>query len=188
MPFTICIDPGHGGKDTGAIDGKENDALYTKEADINLKVALLLTERLRAKGYNVVLTRASDWYPTLKERIMRANQAKADLFLSLHCNAAVNERATGIETLYHPSSKNGKRFAELIQQEVIKHTKAASRGVKARKDLAVLNGTNMPSALLEMGFITNNVEEYKLNDPAYQALIVTAIEKAIERYRKGESA
>lgn len=188
MPFTVCIDPGHGGKDAGAVDGKGlGDNLYTKEADINLQVALKLTDNLRVKGFNVVLTRASDWYPSLQERYNRANQAKADIFISLHCNAAANEKAAGIETLYNPKSTQGKRLAALVQQELIKATKALSRGVKERTDLAVLNGTKMPAILIEMGFITNNVEEMRLNSEEYQVLIVNAIIKAIERYQRRET-
>jgi len=187
--FTVCIDPGHGGKDPGAVDGVgQGDALYTEEKDINLQVAMKLYRRLIAEGARATLTRASDWYPSLAQRCQIANNFGADIFISIHCNAAVNEKASGVETLFAQGSRNGKRLAELVQQEVVGATKAANRGVVERDDLAVLKGTKMPAVLVELGFITNPQEEAKLNDPAYQDRLVDALVRAIIRYRKGEQA
>ncbi|GAW28160.1 N-acetylmuramoyl-L-alanine amidase [Carboxydocella sp. ULO1] len=187
--FAICIDPGHGGRDPGAVDGKnasENDTLLTAEKDVNLSVAKVLADKLRLQGARVTLTRGSDWYPSLAQRCQIANNFGASIFISLHCNAG-SAQAAGIETLYNPDSKNGKRLAELVQTELIVATKAPSRGARPRSDLWVLNGTKMPAVLIEMGFVTNPGEEAKLNSNSYQAILADAIVKAILRYKKGES-
>lgn len=187
--FSVCIDPGHGGKDSGAVDGQgKDDSLITLEKNINLDISLLLYNKLTTLGARVALTRASDWYPTLPQRCQIANNFGANVFISLHCNAATNSQAEGIETVYNSKSQNGQRLAELVQQELIKATKADNRGTKIRDDLAVLRGTKMPAALVEMGFITNAKEEIKLNDKQYQRLIADAIANAIIRYKKGEKA
>jgi len=187
--FAVCIDPGHGGKDPGAVDGKdvsEKDNLATAEKDINLAVAKVLADKLRLQGARVTLTRSSDWYPSLAQRCQIANNFGANIFVSLHCNAGPAQ-AAGIETLYNPDSKNGKRLAELVQTELIVATKAPSRGARPRSDLWVLNGTKMPAILIEMGFVTNPGEEAKLNSNSYQAILADAIVKAILRYKKGEN-
>ncbi len=92
---TIVIDAGHGGKDPGAIGGKG-----LREKDVVLKVALKTRDALRTKGYKVILTRSTDKFLPLEERTAIANTENADLFLSIHANAAKNRRARGLETYY----------------------------------------------------------------------------------------
>lgn len=186
--FAICIDPGHGGKDPGAVDGKnpvEKDVLYTEEEDINLVVGLLLQRKLQSLGARVTITRAGDTYPSLTQRYTMANKFLANIFISIHCNSAT-PKAVGIETLAHSRSTQGQRLARLVQEELIKAAKQPSRGVKLRDDLAVLNGAKMPTILVELGFVSNPGEEVKLNNPGYQELLADAITKGVLRYRKGE--
>jgi N-acetylmuramoyl-L-alanine amidase len=192
--FAICIDPGHGGKypsgDPGAVDGfnpNEGDKLYTREADINFTVGTLLYNALISQGGRATMTRSSDWYPSLRQRCDMANKFGAQLFISLHCNSGPSS-AVGIETLYLPTSANGKRLAELVQQELVKATREPNRGAKARDNLYVLKHTNMPAILVEMGFISNPEEEERLNTSSFQELIVDAIVRGVERYKKGEKA
>jgi N-acetylmuramoyl-L-alanine amidase len=89
----VVIDPGHGGRDTGAIGPRG-----VREKDVALSIARLLAERLRALGFTVVLTRTDDMYVSLDERTRIANEARADLFVSVHCNAARSRKLTGVET------------------------------------------------------------------------------------------
>lgn len=184
--FSICIDPGHGGKDPGAVDDTKDDKIYSEESDIALKVATQFANELKFLGAKVIMTRTGDTYPTLGERCRIANTNNVDVFVSIHCNS-FSPSSQGVETLFNPKSKEGKRLAGLMQQELVA-TRAVTRGIKERNDLYVLNGTKMPAVLVEVGFLSNVAEEAKLNIPAYQALIAKVMAKAILRYRKGESA
>lgn len=107
---TIVIDPGHGGKDPGAVG--RNGLL---EKDVVLKVALKTRDALRKKGYRVVLTRSTDVFLPLEERTAIANTENADLFLSIHANSAPNRKARGLETYYLSlaTSKEEKQAAAL---------------------------------------------------------------------------
>ncbi|MHB9010387.1 MAG: N-acetylmuramoyl-L-alanine amidase family protein [Carboxydocellales bacterium] len=191
--FAIVIDPGHGGADPGAVDGinpKEGDNLYTEEEDVNLAVGLLLHNALVAQGARSTMTRSSDWYPSLQQRVDMARKFGANAFISIHANSAT-PKAAGIETLYHPGSLSGKRLAELVQQELIRATKAPNRGTKPRPNLVVLNGTNkygIPGILVEIGFISNPAEEARLNAKQYQQVVADALARALVRFKKGEKA
>lgn len=183
--FASVVDPGHGGPDPGAVDGKNDDQIYTEEDDVNLQVGLLVEQKLIAQGARSTITRSGEWLPSLVQRYQIANNFKADAFLSIHCNSGVAV-AKGIETLYNPNHPGSLRLAQLVQAELIAATGATNRGVKIRTDLAVLNGTHMPAILTEMGFITNPGEEAKLNKPAYQALLADAIVRGVVRFKKGD--
>jgi N-acetylmuramoyl-L-alanine amidase len=104
---TIMIDPGHGGKDPGAVYGR----LYEKT--INLRLGKMLGRILRDKGYQVRYTRTDDRFVPLEERTAMANSKKADLFISLHVNAHENSRVNGLEVYYLnvASSKDSVRVA-----------------------------------------------------------------------------
>ncbi|MCD6362994.1 MAG: N-acetylmuramoyl-L-alanine amidase [Synergistetes bacterium] len=93
--FLIVVDPGHGGKDPGAVGPRG-----TKEKDIALRVALYLKNELIKRGYRVILTRNKDVYLSLKERTYIANRSRADVFISIHCNASFSPSARGSEVYY----------------------------------------------------------------------------------------
>lgn len=191
--YAVMTDPGHGGPDPGAVDVKnqaEKDVLYTEEEDPNLAIGMLIHQGMLGQGARSTVTRSSDWLPSLAQRCQMAKGFKADVFISVHCNSGP-AKASGIETLYHPGSVNGKRLAELVQQELIRATKAPNRGAKPRTDLAVLNGNlknNIPAVLIEFGFISNPGEEAKLNTQQYKQLLADAVVRATVRYKKGERA
>ena len=157
MSKLICIDAGHGGKDSGAVG---NGVI---EKTIALKTALALGEMLKEQGFDVVFTRTSDVYVQLNERCKIANSKNADLFISVHINSAANENAKGTETLCY--SKN--KFAELVQKNLVSTLNTNDRGVKERKDLAVLNGTKMTAVLLELGFLSNREEAKMLQNESF---------------------
>ena len=157
MSKLICIDAGHGGKDSGAVG---NGVI---EKDVALKTALIIGEMLKEQGFDVVFTRTSDVYVQLNERCKIANSKNADLFISVHINSAANENAKGTETLCY--SKN--KFAELVQKNLVSTLNTNDRGVKERKDLAVLNGTKMTAVLLELGFLSNREEAKMLQNESF---------------------
>jgi N-acetylmuramoyl-L-alanine amidase len=107
----IVIDPGHGGKDPGAIGVGD-----IAEKDVVLAIALQLRDRLQAAGFNVVLTRDTDVFIPLEERTARANAEQADLFVSIHGNASPNPRLSGIET-YYLNNTNDRATIRLAEME-----------------------------------------------------------------------
>ncbi|AZO95291.1 N-acetylmuramoyl-L-alanine amidase [Halocella sp. SP3-1] len=172
----ICIDAGHGGKDPGAVsDG-------VQEKNINLKIALKLSTKLIGAGYKIIMTRDDDVFVPLYERARLANKKNADVFVSIHNNAAGNSAAAGTETLYYPGSVQGEKLAGLVQKELIRKLQRADRGIKERKELVVLSSTAMPAVLVECSFLTNPVERKLLQDEGFQLLAAESIVDGIEKY------
>ncbi len=176
---TIVIDPGHGGVRPGAIYED------IKEKTINLAVSKKLEVLLREMGYNVVMTRYDDTDIGLYERADVANAVNADLFVSLHSNAAVNSPDyTGIYTYYHPTSRRGARLAEAIQGPITAATGAIDRGIRSA-DFVVIRETEMCAVLVEMGFMTNHGELMNLVDDSYQDKLAQGVAEGIVNYLNG---
>jgi len=152
----IVLDPGHGGSDPGAVAGD------IKEKDLNLQVSKILNEMLQKAGATVYMTRTEDKYVGLYTRADIANNLNANLFISIHHNASPNSGAKGVMTLYYPSSKNtkmnGKKFAEIVQKNLVKDLNAKDWGIIPRPNLVVTRETKMPAVLAELGFMTNKSE------------------------------
>ena len=197
---TIMLDPGHGGTDFGAL-GKN-----IHEKQMNLATALQLRASLTALGYKVIMTRAKDQTLTLDQRTALCKGRKPDLFLSIHCNAAANKGANGIETFAAtpfgaPSTgkktavklkapdpgnafdRNNYRLAYEIQKSLIAQTRASDRGVKVAR-YKVIRDASCPAALVEIGFITNSSEQKKFIDPSYRKKIVDGLALGIHNYAK----
>ncbi|MDO4793571.1 MAG: N-acetylmuramoyl-L-alanine amidase, partial [Filifactor alocis] len=114
-PGKIVIDPGHGGKDSGAVKNGY------REKDLNLDISMYLIADLQAYGYEVITTRTDDSYPTLDERAILANNVDADLFISVHNNSAEKKtEIKGIETYYSPGAQDSKKFADLVHRNLIR--------------------------------------------------------------------
>ncbi len=219
---TIVVDAGHGGKDPGAF-GRGG----TKEKDINLLIALELARILKIEGgYKVLLTRSDDTFVPLIDRSVFANEAKADLFISIHCNASIRRTEGGFEIYYlaeeasdehaeeaeklenavisleGPLSPKKKRLQDLlfsmaqtefinessllshaINRSVKKRVAIQSRGVK-QANFHVLHGVNMPSVLVENGFVTHQPEEKKLRSRKWRSSMVDAILTGVQNYEK----
>lgn len=176
MAKTIVIDPSHGGKDPGAVNGKR----YEKTAA--LAIAKKVGAKLKAKGYNVKYTRTKDVYFSLAERCRMSNNWDADIFVSIHLNAAANKDASGIETWRYPAvGQRTKDLAENIQTELISATGWKDRKVKTSSTLYVLKHTKASAALIECGFISNNAECQKLFTSKWQNKIAGAIAEGIEK-------
>jgi len=171
----ICVDPGHGGRTTGAV-GK-----FSIEKNVNLKLGLMLQKELEKVGMDVVMTRTSDLYVSLQGRCDIANKANCDYFVSIHCNGFHDPSANGTSTYHYPGSSKGAKLAAAIQEASVKYNKNRDRGVKTAA-FYVLKYTKMPAVLLETAFITNVNEEKMLNDPKWQEGYVKVIAGTIGEF------
>ena len=172
----IVLDAGHGGSATGAQYGG------IAEKDINLSVTRKVAALLEDCGYPVVLTRSGDWDVGLYERAEQANDLQADIFVSVHSNAApASPDYTGIYTYHYPDSYWGGLLAQYIQSSLISATGAIDRGTKS-EDFVVLRETDMAAVLVEMGFMTNHGELRLLVDSGYQDKLARGIAEGIIRY------
>jgi N-acetylmuramoyl-L-alanine amidase len=152
----VVLDAGHGGSDQGA------KVRSLQEKKITLQTALHAKKMLEDLGYRVLLTRKKDSFISLPKRVSIANQTKGVLFVSIHCNAAPNTLAQGLEIYYYKGgdpSRSTKSFtlADFSLQKIIQETGCACRGVKSGR-FYVIRETTMPSILVEIGFLTNTEE------------------------------
>lgn len=153
---TVCLDAGHGADDVGAT----STGGARLEKDDNLRLTLKVRDRLEEKGVKVVLTRGDDSDITLKERCKLANRKRCDFFLSLHRNSSVS--GTGFEAWIAKEPKgNEEETAEKLVAALSDISGLPNRGVKrgyrnsSGNNYYVNSNTNMPSILLEVGFVTN---------------------------------
>ena len=192
---TIVVDPGHGGQDTGAIG-----ASGTYEKNNTLPTSLDLADLLRSAGANVVLTRSTDTLPTgvnyteladLKARVAIAAKNKADIYVSIHNDSFSNPDVYGTTTYYsssNPLADKSNTLAKDIQKETIsiltpyKLGPKENRGVKDAPDY-VVKYTSMPAVLVELGFISNPVEEKSLGSSAFQKQAAVGIYQGILDYK-----
>ena len=188
--YVVMLDPGHGGYDPGAVSSQ---GIYEKA--INLQIAQRVKEMLRPSGIEVFLTREEDldYVPNgvkgkttrkqidLNRRIKMANEEKADILVSLHVNATVTGQNSGAETFYHYKSESGKRLAELIQQEMIKIT-GMNRRIAKPGDFYIIKNSNMPTVIVEVGYLSSPKEQKKLQQTWYQEQLSRAIAKGIANY------
>lgn len=208
---TICLDPGHGGKDSGNHVG---GIFGHSEKTYTLALALELREQLQRAGYRVLLTRSKDVFVDLPERPAVANRNNADLFISLHFNASPVDKAdiSGPETYCitppgAPSSnahgetgefgsavgtkltlanRNQNRsllLAYQMEKSLAQNLHAEDRGVR-RARFAVLRDAAMPAILIEGGYMTHPIESKKIYDPAYRKQLASAIVKGVLAYQK----
>lgn len=172
----VCIDPGHGGSDPGAIAHRPE---YTEEKDINLAISLLLAREINNLQENCLLTRSVDRTMSTTERAFVANGAGADLFVSVHCNAAATDAARGYEVWHFPSSWQGESYAlGVITSMMAAFPTRVNRGVK-EANFAVLRKTSMPAIIVECDFMTTPEELVFLRESGNQRNIAFAIAQGI---------
>jgi N-acetylmuramoyl-L-alanine amidase len=199
---TICLDPGHGGKDTG------NHTFWHSEKTYTLALALELRSQLQKAGFNVILTRSKDTYLELPDRPALANRRGADLFVSLHFNAtptgkdevegpqtycitpvgASSTDAQGEGANYGPTAANRVEQRSLllayqVQKSLVKNLSAKDRGVR-RARFGVLRDATMPAILIEGGYMTHPVERKKIYDAAYRRQMAQVMVKGILAYQR----
>lgn len=179
---TIAIDAGHGGDDPGA------GANGLLEKEINLDVALKVRTKLEKAGVKVVMPRTTDVFVSLSGRVDFAVQKKADSFLSIHTNSFTNPAAHGTETYYYTSALNerseaSKQLATFVQNRLYKAWGTYDRGVKVN-GYQVIKYNPLPSALVELGFVTNGNDAIKLGSAKHRELAAEAIYLGILDYYK----
>ena len=186
----IFIDPGHGGKDTGAI-GHENKSDQLYEKTVNLKVALYLRDFLTQAGANIYLLREDDTYFSLLERPELANSLKAQLYVAIHNNASDYDWPTGTETHYNSKVDDegrdemqlygiySKDVAQSVQTEMLKELGTFDRGIKSSPKLAVLNKSNMPAIVIEGAFISNENDFQMMKTDEYAKRYAYAVAKGL---------
>ena len=216
----IVLDPGHGGKDPGAIG---YSGVYEK--NITLAMAKELKVILEKEGYKVHLTRSTDIFIPLRDRVKIARKYNADLFMSIHADSAVNRSAKGLSVYTLSETASDKEAAALAEREnkadvvaglnLLEHSKEVSdilinlaqretmnrssefasfmvqemrKSVKLRDNthrfagFAVLKAPDVPSVLLEMGYLSNRTEECLLKQKDYRRKLAVSTSKAVEKY------
>ncbi|MGB3291374.1 MAG: N-acetylmuramoyl-L-alanine amidase [Phormidesmis sp.] len=171
--FTVVIDPGHGGRDPGAvgIGGLQEKVVVN---DISPRVAAIL----RQQGVNVVMTRTSDVEVDLEPRVATAERANASIFVSIHANAISMSRpdVNGLETFY--ASSAGQRLANTVHATVLGAMGLRDRRVRSAR-FYVIRQTSMPAILIETGFVTGAEDAPNLADPAWRERMAQAIAQGI---------
>ena len=214
----IVLDPGHGGKDPGAIG-------YSGVYEKNITLAMELKVILEKEGYKVHLTRSTDIFIPLRDRVKIARKYNADLFMSIHADSAVNRSAKGLSVYTLSETASDKEAAALAEREnkadvvaglnLLEHSKEVSdilinlaqretmnrssefasfmvqemrKSVKLRDNthrfagFAVLKAPDVPSVLLEMGYLSNRTEERLLKQKDYRRKLAVSTSKAVEKY------
>jgi N-acetylmuramoyl-L-alanine amidase len=198
---TVVIDAGHGAHDSGA------KGIYGYEKDYALDMALRLEKALQARGFKTVMTRRTDKFLTLGERVAIANRTRNAIFISMHLNSSGSSTGQGIETYAlapqgtrstnggspwtSPLSGNVRdaeniALATSVHAHVIHELRPIDRGIK-RARFNVLRGINKPAILFEGGFITNPTEGKLVHDPAHRQKIADSVANAVVKFKTAVS-
>lgn len=180
---TIVIDAGHGGTDAGAMRRepapKGQRGAFVMEKDVNLAVARRLADKLRARGATVILTRSTDVFVSLPDRVTMSNGIQPDLFLSVHSNAATDRNVDGIETYYYSSASECP--ADRIQHALVSGLSETSNWVRQR-ELYVTHHATVPAVLAEIGYLSHPSKLMLLKTPAYQDRVASSLARGVEDY------
>ncbi|MBZ2174647.1 N-acetylmuramoyl-L-alanine amidase [Schnuerera sp. xch1] len=175
--FKVVIDPGHGGKDVGATG---TSSLYEKDFTLSLskKVNEILEKEEKIEVY---MTREDDTFISTEDkyRAKFANELDADLYISIHGNTFESPNVSGTESYYY--HEKFKSFAEIMHKNVVSSTGFNDRGVR-KKDLFVVRYTDMPSVLLEIGYLTNPQEEQIMLNDEFQYSVAESICDGVKEY------
>jgi N-acetylmuramoyl-L-alanine amidase len=173
---TVVIDAGHGGHDNGGQWGK----VYEKH--LALDTAARLEVKLKRLGYQTVMTRRSDYFISLPQRVSTANRYKNAIFVSIHYNYTWKQQVSGLETFYH--NAEGKRLAQYVQSSLIRRTRSVDRSAKYARYYVIRNCT-LPSILVEGGFVSNTAERNRMKSGFFRDAIAQGVVDGIQRYRRG---
>ena len=173
---TVVIDAGHGGHDNGGQWGR----VYEKH--LALDTAARLETKLKSLGYQTVMTRRSDYFISLPQRVSTANRYKNAIFVSIHYNYTWKQHVSGLETFY--SNEESKRLAQLVQSSLIRRTRTVDRSAKYAR-FYVIRNTRLPSILVEGGFVSNAAERDRMKSGWFRESIAQGIVDGIQRYRRG---
>jgi N-acetylmuramoyl-L-alanine amidase len=173
--IVVIIDPGHGGKDPGAIG-----IGGVQEKNIILPIGKRIAEILERNGIQVIMTRDSDYFVTLPGRVTMAEQANASVFVSIHANSAGENRpeVSGLETYHYDT---GLTLARIVHSKILQSLNIRDRSVR-RSRFYVLRKNSMPAILVETGYLTGRDDVAKLRTSAYQNQMAEAIAQGILQY------
>ena len=175
----IVIDPGHGGKDPGTVNGS-----YTEKA-ITLKVGTLVKQKLEAAGAKVFMTRTGDTYPTLQDRVDFTDANYGEIFVSIHVNSASSTAAQGTETYYAVTTGDMYQedidLATFVNNQIVTNLNMKNRGVKEQQYYVIRNQL-IPAILVELGFLSNDSDRNKMTNDRYVELYAESIYKGILQY------
>lgn len=189
----IIVDPGHGGFDPGkpGIHGED-------EKHLNLKIALILRDYLENAGAIVIMTRTTDddvdgmdgVKHKSKDMVERKKLSEGgDILVSIHQNSFTQPSIHGAQVFFNKKSEGGKLLAQAIQSTIKTYVDETNkREAKSNTNYYVLKATEMPSVIIECGFLTNPEEEAKLNDVAYQEKMAIGIYLGIVKYFEQQGA
>jgi N-acetylmuramoyl-L-alanine amidase len=171
----ICIDAGHGGHSSGAMG-----VTGLWEKDLTLRMALEAARALQEAGATVIMTRGDDTYVSLEDRVDIANQRGADVFISIHCNSMPHmNMMSGTESYY--CTAHSLDLARALHPQIVGVMAGRDGGIR-RRGFFVIKHTQMPSVLLEVGYINQNDDEQKLADTENQRSIGSAVRDGVVRY------
>ena len=181
----ILVDAGHGGSDPGKIGINQ-----AKEKDVNLEIARKIKKRLEKKGWEVVMTREKDEMlgdpqagnkkiHDMKARVEIINKTMPQAAVSIHQNSYQDEQIRGAQVFYYSHSEEGKRMAEQMQKALLTVDETNTRQAKANDTYYLLKRTEVPTIIVECGFLSNPEEAAKLTDTKYQKKMADAITKGI---------
>ncbi|WP_152802041.1 N-acetylmuramoyl-L-alanine amidase [Alkalibaculum sporogenes] len=188
----IVIDPGHGGIDPGKVGLYGEDEKY-----INLKISSRLKELLESAGATVIMTREDNeglYVESVQNRLWHKNEdmikrrrlirdSDGDIMVSIHMNSYPDSRIFGAQTFYLKGDESSEKLGKLVQEELVEISfKFNKREAKANDTYFILKGNDMPSLVIECGFLSNVEEEQMLNEEEYQKKLAWAILKGIVRY------
>ncbi len=177
---TVLIDPGHGGTDPGAV----KDGVYEK--DMNLDIALRLSQLLDASGARLVMTRDDDSSVQLSDRSQMANEAMPDAIISIHCNSTTWDIfPSGTETYYSSTPPYSQELAALVHTCVVRELQLMDRKVR-RGDYHMVRETRAPAVLVEVAFMSNGVDLQKLRDPAFRQKAAAGMFTGLSMYLGSE--
>ena len=184
----VVLDPGHGGRDPGKV-GAQGE----QEKDINLAISLKVKERLEKDGMEVVMTREKDVMladedasnkklEDLNNRISIINECQPAVAVSIHQNSYSDASVKGAQVFYFTHSDKGKQAAEAMQKELLEFDQENTRKIKANDTYYLLKKTEVPTVIVECGFLSCPEEAALLTDEAYQKKLAEAIAKGIESW------
>ncbi|GIO23085.1 N-acetylmuramoyl-L-alanine amidase CwlD [Oceanobacillus sp. J11TS1] len=187
----IVIDPGHGGADGGAV-GSDG----TVEKDIALEVSKIVQSYLMQHGALVYLTREEDVdlaaegtsglanrkSEDIRNRLAFIHEKQPEFFISIHLNALPSKQWHGAQTFYYPRFEEGEHLATMIQEEIIRNLENTNRQPLALDKMYLLKHAEVPGALVEIGFLSNEAEREQLKDETYQRQMAASIYEGILRY------
>jgi N-acetylmuramoyl-L-alanine amidase len=173
----VVIDPGHGGRDPGAIGARG-----LQEKEVVLSVSKQVMAKLRRRGINAMLTRSDDREIDLAPRVAQAARVRANVFVSIHANAISLSRPdiNGLETYYYGSAE-GRQLAKAIHSQVLRNRGVKDRGIRQAR-FYVIRRTSMPAVLVEVGFVTGAQDSVRLASPTYRTALAESIAQGILDY------